>query len=124
MSRKCCAADVEAAVAAARTAFEGDWRKVKPYDLQLLLMRLAQLIEQNFDELYRRIAAAAIGEGATAEADFHYALPLRVSTKSRSSSMSSTTSGRFPPMRDSQVVTGRHLLREAWVLGCRLCVWT
>ncbi|MDB5575530.1 MAG: aldehyde dehydrogenase [Bradyrhizobium sp.] len=48
---KCSVADVDAAVSAARRAFEGEWRRVKPYDRQLLLLRLAELIERDFDEL-------------------------------------------------------------------------
>ena len=45
-------ADVDRAVAAARRAFEeGPWRKFKPYDRQQLILKLAQLVDQNFDEL-------------------------------------------------------------------------
>src|SRR5215475_8605589 len=43
--------DIDRAVAAARRAFEGPWSKVKPYDRQVLLLKLADLVEQNFDEL-------------------------------------------------------------------------
>lgn len=45
------AADIDAAVAAARRAFEGDWKKFKPVDRQKVLLRLADLIEANYDEL-------------------------------------------------------------------------
>jgi len=45
------AEDINRAVAAARRAFEGPWSKVKPYERQALLLRLADLVEQNFDEL-------------------------------------------------------------------------
>jgi aldehyde dehydrogenase (NAD+) len=45
------AADIDRAVAAARRAFEGPWSKVKPYERQALLLRLADLVEANFDEL-------------------------------------------------------------------------
>jgi aldehyde dehydrogenase (NAD+) len=45
-------ADVDRAVTAARRAFEqGPWRKFKPYDRQQLILKLAQLVDQNFDEL-------------------------------------------------------------------------
>ena len=48
------AADVEHAVRAARTAFEhGPWRKMPASQRGLLLNRLADLIEQNADELAR-----------------------------------------------------------------------
>jgi aldehyde dehydrogenase (NAD+) len=43
--------DIDRAVAAARRAFDGPWRKVKPYERQLILLKLADLVEQHFDEL-------------------------------------------------------------------------
>jgi aldehyde dehydrogenase (NAD+) len=45
------AEDINRAVAAARRAFDGPWSKVKPYERQALLLRLADLVEQHFDEL-------------------------------------------------------------------------
>ena len=45
------AADIDLAVAAARRAFNGPWRKMKPYERQQILLKLADLVEQNFDEL-------------------------------------------------------------------------
>lgn len=44
-------ADIEHAVKAARRAFEGPWSKFKPFDRQRVLLRLADLVEENFDEL-------------------------------------------------------------------------
>ena len=38
-------------MAAARRAFEGPWSKVKPYERQGLLLKLADLVEKNFEEL-------------------------------------------------------------------------
>jgi aldehyde dehydrogenase (NAD+) len=43
--------DVDAAVKAARRAFEGPWSRFTPYDRQRLLMRVHDLVEANFDEL-------------------------------------------------------------------------
>jgi len=43
--------DINRAVAAARRAFEGPWSKFKPRERQAVLLKLAQLIEANFDEL-------------------------------------------------------------------------
>ena len=43
--------DIDRAVEAARRAFNGPWRKWKPFDRQNLLLRLADLVEQNFEEL-------------------------------------------------------------------------
>ncbi len=45
------AEDIDRAVAAARAAFEGPWSKVKPYERQRLLLKLADLVEEHFDEL-------------------------------------------------------------------------
>jgi aldehyde dehydrogenase (NAD+) len=44
-------ADVDAAVEAARHALEGEWAKFKPFDRQALLLKLADLVEENFSEL-------------------------------------------------------------------------
>jgi aldehyde dehydrogenase (NAD+) len=43
--------DIERAVEAARRAFNGPWSKFKPYERQELLLRIADLVEQHFDEL-------------------------------------------------------------------------
>ena len=43
--------DVDAAVQAARRAFEGSWSRFKPFERQAVLLRLADLVEQRFDEL-------------------------------------------------------------------------
>jgi aldehyde dehydrogenase (NAD+) len=45
------AEDINRAVAAARRAFEGPWSKVKPFERQSLLLKLADLVEQNYEEL-------------------------------------------------------------------------
>jgi aldehyde dehydrogenase (NAD+) len=43
--------DVDRAVAAARAAFEGPWSRFKPYERQVLLLRIADLFEKHWDEL-------------------------------------------------------------------------
>ena len=43
--------DIDRAVAAARRAFEGPWSKFKPYERQALLLKIADLVEENYDEL-------------------------------------------------------------------------
>ncbi len=43
--------DIDRAVEAARRAFNGPWSKFKPFDRQNLLLKLAELVEANFDEL-------------------------------------------------------------------------
>jgi len=45
------AEDVRRAVAAARKAFEGPWGRMKPNERQLLLLRMADLVDKHFDEL-------------------------------------------------------------------------
>src|SRR5262249_43812532 len=45
------AEDINRAVAAARRAFEGSWGKVKPYERQQLLLKIADLVEAHFEEL-------------------------------------------------------------------------
>jgi aldehyde dehydrogenase (NAD+) len=46
------AADVDAAVVAARQAFEGPWSRFSPQQRQNVLLKLADLIEANYDELH------------------------------------------------------------------------
>jgi len=43
--------DIDRAVAAARTAFEGPWSRFKPYERQVLLLKIADLFEKHWDEL-------------------------------------------------------------------------
>jgi len=44
-------ADIDRAVVCAREALNGAWRKAKPGDRQLILLRLADLVEKHFHEL-------------------------------------------------------------------------
>jgi aldehyde dehydrogenase (NAD+) len=45
------AADVDRAVASSRRAFEGAWSKVRPYERQELLLKLADLVDRHWQEL-------------------------------------------------------------------------
>ena len=45
------AEDIDRAVAAARTAFEGPWSKFKPFDRQALMLKIADTFERHFDDL-------------------------------------------------------------------------
>ena len=45
------AADVDRAVAAARRAFEGPWSRFKPAERQAVLLKLADLLERDWEEL-------------------------------------------------------------------------
>lgn len=45
------AEDVDRAVKSARAAFEGPWRRMKPVERQRIMLHLADLVEQHFEEL-------------------------------------------------------------------------
>ena len=45
------AEDIDRAVAAARTAFEGPWSQFKPFDRQALMLKIADTVEKHFDDL-------------------------------------------------------------------------
>ena len=45
--------DIDAAVAAARRALSGEWARFTPYERQKVLLRLADLVDQHFDDLAR-----------------------------------------------------------------------
>jgi len=45
------AEDIDRAVAAARHAFEGPWSRMKPYERQHILLKLADLVEKHIEEL-------------------------------------------------------------------------
>jgi acyl-CoA reductase-like NAD-dependent aldehyde dehydrogenase len=50
---RCGEADVDRAVAAARSAFEGDWARTSPSKRNRLMMRLAELVRRDLDDLAR-----------------------------------------------------------------------
>jgi aldehyde dehydrogenase (NAD+) len=52
--------DADRAVAAARAAFEGEWRQAKPRDREALLWRIADAVEAHYDEL-RMLEALDMG---------------------------------------------------------------
>ncbi|RWP67268.1 MAG: aldehyde dehydrogenase family protein [Mesorhizobium sp.] len=45
--------DIDLAVAAARKAFDGPWSRFKPYERQVLLLRIADLFEKHWEEISR-----------------------------------------------------------------------
>ncbi|MER9666721.1 aldehyde dehydrogenase family protein [Mesorhizobium sp. M0185] len=45
--------DIDLAVTAARKAFEGSWSRFKPYERQVLLLRIADLFEKHWEEISR-----------------------------------------------------------------------
>lgn len=105
--------DVDLAVAAARDAFEGSWRKTPPQQRSILLLKLADIMEKNADllaavesldngksiSLAKGDVSSAVGciryyggwadkiEGKTIDIDpdmFHYTRPEPVSLHMRS----------------------------------------
>ena len=44
--------DVDRAVDAARTAFEGPWSRMKPFDRQALMLSIADVVDRRFDDLH------------------------------------------------------------------------
>lgn len=56
--------DIDRAVQAARRAFDGPWRKFKPHDRQEILLKLADLVDRNFDE-FTMLDALEMGEPIT-----------------------------------------------------------
>ena len=47
------AVDIDRAVSAARTAFEGEWSQWSPYDRQVLMLRIADAMDEHFADLGR-----------------------------------------------------------------------
>lgn len=45
--------DIDIAVAAARKAFDGPWSRFKPYERQVLLLKIADLFEKHWEEISR-----------------------------------------------------------------------
>ncbi|WP_192361994.1 aldehyde dehydrogenase family protein [Mesorhizobium mediterraneum] len=45
--------DIDLAVAGARRAFDGPWSRYKPYERQVLLLRIADLFEKHWEEISR-----------------------------------------------------------------------
>lgn len=45
------ALDIDQAVAAARTAFEGGWSTTSPFERQAIILRLAELVEKNYETI-------------------------------------------------------------------------
>ncbi|TIW90749.1 MAG: aldehyde dehydrogenase family protein, partial [Mesorhizobium sp.] len=43
--------DIDLAVAAARRAFDGPWSRFKPYERQVLLLKIADLMERHWEEI-------------------------------------------------------------------------
>ncbi|MER8578692.1 aldehyde dehydrogenase family protein [Mesorhizobium sp. M1423] len=50
---RCDRQDIDLAVTAARKAFEGPWSRFKPYERQVLLLRIADLFEKHWEEISR-----------------------------------------------------------------------
>jgi aldehyde dehydrogenase (NAD+) len=75
------ARDIDIAVAAARRAFEGPWSRFKPAERQAAMLKLAELLEREFDQLAlldtlemgKPITGALASRGMVVRAMRHYA---------------------------------------------------
>ena len=90
------AEDVDAAVAAARAAFEGEWGHMKASDRGRLLLRLADLIEKNGDEL---VMLESLDSGKPVSAVRRQDLPAVIDTLVYYAGMADKINGQVVPAR-------------------------
>lgn len=88
--------DVDAAVAAARAAFEGEWGHMKASDRGRLLLRLADLIEKNGDEL---VMLESLDSGKPVSAVRRQDLPAVIDTLVYYAGMADKINGQVVPAR-------------------------
>jgi aldehyde dehydrogenase (NAD+) len=90
------AADVDAAVQAARTAFQGPWSRIRAAERGNLLLRLAELIRQNQEEL---IALESLDSGKPVAAIRRQDLPAVLDTLTYYAGWAEKISGQVIPAR-------------------------
>lgn len=90
------AEDVDAAVASARAAFEGEWGHLKASDRGRLLYKLADLIEKNADEL---VMLESLDSGKPVSAVRRQDLPAVVDTLVYYAGMADKINGQVIPAR-------------------------
>lgn len=90
------AEDVDAAVVSARAAFEGEWGHMKASDRGRLLLRLADLIEKNADEL---VMLESIDSGKPVSAVRRQDLPAVIDTLVYYAGMADKINGQVIPAR-------------------------
>jgi aldehyde dehydrogenase (NAD+) len=90
-------ADVELAVAAARRAFEGPWRTIRASERGQILMRWADLLKRNADEI---IELESIDAGKPISATMRQDFPAAVDTLIYYAGWADKISGDVVPVRD------------------------
>ncbi|QQO18189.1 aldehyde dehydrogenase family protein [Bradyrhizobium diazoefficiens] len=90
-------ADVEHAVAAARRAFEGPWRTMRASERGQILLRWADLLKRNADEI---IELESIDAGKPISATMRQDFPAAVDTLTYYAGWTDKISGEVVPVRD------------------------
>lgn len=90
------AADVDAAVRSARAALEGDWGRMRASGRGLLLLKLAELIRQNEDEL---VNLESLDSGKPVSAIRRQDLPAVIDTLVYYAGMADKINGKVIPAR-------------------------
>ncbi len=123
------ARDVDAAVAAARSAFNGAWALLSPAQRGLLLFRLADLLDQHREELAQLITlengkpiAAARGEAASAATILRYFAGWP--TKIEGSTLPVSPASGAPMLNYTlREPVGVCALIVPWNFPLNMCVW-
>lgn len=90
------AQDIDAAVRSSRAAFEGEWGQMRAADRGRLLLRLAELIQQNADELIR---IESLNSGKPVSAIQRQDLPAVIDTLIYYAGMADKINGQVIPAR-------------------------
>src|SRR6185437_15002816 len=90
-------ADVDRAVAAARRAFEGPWRTMRPAERGHLLLKWAELLKQHADEI---VEIESLDGGKPISATLRQDFPAAVDTLTHYAGWADKISGDVVPTRD------------------------
>jgi aldehyde dehydrogenase (NAD+) len=111
------AADVDSAVASARSAFEGPWSQMRAADRGQLLVRLTELIRQNQDEL---IALESLDSGKPITAIRRQDLPAVLDTLSYYAGWADKINGQVIPARPDALT---YTVREPMGVVAAIIPW-
>jgi aldehyde dehydrogenase (NAD+) len=110
-------ADVEIAVAAARRAFEGPWRTMRASERGQILMRWADLLKRNADEI---IELESIDAGKPISATMRQDFPAAVDTLTYYAGWADKISGDVVPVRDDALT---YTMREPVGVVAAIVPW-
>lgn len=110
-------ADVEHAVAAARRAFEGPWRTMRASERGQILLRWADLLKQNADEI---IELESIDAGKPISATMRQDFPAAVDTLIYYAGWADKISGDVVPVRDDALT---YTMREPVGVVAAIVPW-